>query len=88
MSRIGHDQIVSIARTVATANLGSASFTGVLSGSTIDSMGREGLQITIVLAPGASVGVTGEAAVNMVFDINKRLQDAGEERFSVVRYAT
>jgi hypothetical protein len=70
MSRTDHEQIVSIARTVATANLGSSSFTSVLSGSTVDSTGREGLQITIVLAPGASVRVTGEAAVNTVFDIN------------------
>jgi hypothetical protein len=88
MNRIDDRQIVSIATTVATANLGRSNFTSVLSGSTVDSTGREGLKITIVLAPGASVKVTGEKAVDMVFDINKKLQDAGEERFSIIHYST
>jgi hypothetical protein len=88
MAKIDERKIISIATEVATANLGSSSFADVRSNPTIDSMGREALQITIVLTPGSSAKVTGEAAANTVSDINQKLQDAGEERFSIVRYST
>jgi hypothetical protein len=88
MSTLDQTQIVNIATGVATANLGQSNFTSVSSTSTIDSTGRDALQITIVLSPGFAPRVTGEIAANTVFDMNRRLRDAGEERFSIVRYST
>ena len=88
MKTIDPKLINSIASTVATANLGPSKFTSVSSAPTLDSTGREALQITIYVDPFAARSITGEIAANTVFDMNKRLQDAGEERFSIVRYIT
>jgi hypothetical protein len=88
MNTLDQNQIVNIATGVATTHLGRSNFTSVSSASTIDSTGRDALQITIVLAPGFASSVSGVVAANTVFDMNKRLRDAGEERFSIVRYST
>jgi hypothetical protein len=90
MNTLSDDQIVEIAKQVAAANLTSGIWTGTI-GRPIpitDSLGRDALSITIVLTPGSSSKVTGDMAVNTVFDLNQRLQTAGEERFSIVRYSS
>jgi hypothetical protein len=88
MNMLPVNRINDIALKVATANLGPANVTSVVASTVISSSSVEALQITIVLAPGSASTVTGEIAANTVFDMNKKLQDAGEERFSIIRYST
>jgi hypothetical protein len=88
MTTLTNDEIVKIAKDVATANLVSGTWVDIKSASTIDSRGRDALEIAIVLTAGSLKKITGDRAVNIVFDLNQRLQDAGEERFSIVRYLT
>jgi hypothetical protein len=88
MNMLPVNRINDIALKVATANLGPANVTSVVASTVISSSSVEALQITIVLARGSASTVTGEIAANTVFDMNKKLQDAGEERFSIIRYST
>jgi hypothetical protein len=89
MTTLPKDQNIEITRGVATANLTPGIWTGEIKPETItDALGREALEITIILTPGSSTAVTGDVAINTVFDLNQRLQDAGEERFSIVRYSS
>jgi hypothetical protein len=58
-----------------------------VSGSeTTDSTGRAALQISIQMAPGSSSSVIGYAASTTVFELNKGLLEAGEDRFAIVRW--
>jgi hypothetical protein len=79
-------RIDAIASEVATANLGSQSIQSVQSSQTLDSRGRDALQIVITLTPGSSLNVTGKSASTTIFELNKKLQEAGEERFPIVRW--
>jgi hypothetical protein len=90
MATLSDDQIIEIAKEAAAANLASGIWSGAIRNpvSIIDSLGRDGLSITIVLTPGSSSKVTGDMAVTLVFDLNQRLQRAGEDRFSIVRYSS
>ena len=80
--------IDAIAKSVATATHGSQSFSTVMSAPIVDSTGRDALEITIVLTPGSADNISGAAAVRTLAEINRRLQEAGEERFSFIRYST
>ncbi|HEY4918525.1 MAG TPA: hypothetical protein VII40_00335 [Xanthobacteraceae bacterium] len=82
------NQVQQIARQVATANLSSASFTSVRSISTVDSDGHEALRITIVLKPGVADKIKGDAALDMLVQMQQQLRKAGEERFPFVEFAT
>lgn len=82
------NQVQQIARQVATANLSSASFTSVLSSSTVDSEGHDALRITIVLKPGVADKIKGDAALDMLVQMQQQLRKAGEERFPFVEFAT
>jgi hypothetical protein len=88
MTTLTNDEIAKIAKDVAAANLASDIWLDVKPAPTIDSRGRDALQVTIVLTEGAWKKMTGDTAINIVFDLNQRLQDAGEDRFSIVRYST
>jgi len=79
-------QIDSIATEVATASLGAQSIKSVRSSQTHDSLGRDALQIEITLTPGSSSAVSGIVASTTIVELNKRLQQAGEERFPIVRW--
>jgi len=79
-------QIDTIAKEVTTANLGHQSVKSVHSSQILDSMGRDALQIEITLTPGSSSAVSGTLASTTIFELNKRLQQAGEERFPIVRW--
>jgi hypothetical protein len=71
-----------IATGVATTHLGPANFTSVVSAPIISSTSAEALQVTIALARGFAASVTGEIAASTFYDMNKRLQAAGEDRFT------
>jgi hypothetical protein len=79
--------IKSIARKVATANLGKSNVAGVLSKEIVDSEGRDALLITIVLPPGSSDSIKGPELLNTMVQIQDRLQQQGENRFPFVKYA-
>jgi len=81
-------RIRQIVRQAATANLGSANFTSVISSTATDSTGHEALRITIVIKPGAETKIKGDAALDTVVQIQDRLRKAGEERFPLVEFAT
>jgi hypothetical protein len=82
------EKIDAIARSVATATLGSQCFSSIISTPRVDSLGRDALQITIVLMPGSADNISGAAALRTLAEINRKLQEASEERFSVIRYRT
>jgi hypothetical protein len=80
--------IESIARQVATANLGIASIDRIIPPKEIiDSEGREALQIVIVLTPGSTDTLKGSEFLNTMVEIHDLLQKAGEKRFPFVKYA-
>ena len=81
------NQIDAIAKQIAKATLGSESVKSVHSSQTLDSMGRDALQIVITFMPGKLSHVTGPAASTAIFELNKKLLEMGEERFPIVRWA-
>ena len=81
-------KIIEIAQKVAVANLSSTAVNSVLSEPTVDSQGREALQITIVLEPGVAEKFKGDAVLKTLVEIQSQLQTAGEDRFPIVQYAT
>lgn len=81
-------KIVEIVGEVARSNLKSTSVTEVLVEPAIDSEGHEALRITIVVEPTAAARLKGDAVLNTLVQIQDRLQEAGEDRFPIVEYAT
>jgi hypothetical protein len=82
------DEIVRIAREVATAHLTPQIVKDVLSEPASDSEGRDALRITIVIPPGSAAKLKGDAVLDTLVQIQNRLSEAGEERFPIVEYAT
>jgi hypothetical protein len=78
-------KIHDIAAKVAQHNLGTH-FKSVISSSSMDSMGRDAIRIEIFLTPGSSASITGQMATTTVYDLNRSLQEAGEERLPIVRW--
>lgn len=87
MGTIDKGEIDDIAKRVATEHLG-VKVSGAVSSSTVDSMGRDALEVKIVLTPGSTQSVTGVIATTTVFALNQALLKAGEERFPIVRWVT
>lgn len=85
---IGQSDIKEIARDVATANLTSSAVRDILVEPTINSRGDEALRITIVLESSAVDGISGDDTLNTLVQMQKRLDEAGEDRFPIVGYAT
>ena len=86
MNTLPDDRIIEIAKGVATANLAQFWTGTIIPAATTDALGRDALEVTFGVTAGSSV--TGDMAVNTVFDLNQKLQEEGEERFSTVRYST
>ena len=82
------DQINAIAQEVSRSHLGKKTVVRVLSQPTIDSQGKEALQITIVIEPKSVAKLSGEQVVDTLFDLQKRLPKEGEDRFPIIEYAT
>jgi hypothetical protein len=81
-------KIRNIATTAATANLSSGAVSSVKTDLAIDSEGDPALRITIVITPGSVDRISGESALATLRQIQGGLQEAGEERFPIVEYAT
>ena len=80
--------IKNIVAAAVAANLSSQAVLSVTTGSTTDFRGEPALKITIVLTPSSTASISGEAALATLSDIQQNLEDAGEERFPIVGYAT
>lgn len=83
-----NNKVSEIVREVATANLTSKSIQDILIEPATDSEGHEALRITIVITPGAVLKLKGDAVLDTLVDIQRRLLEAGDERFPIVEYAT
>jgi hypothetical protein len=86
MCMLDKTKIDQIAETVATANLTTGSVNSVDSSSTVDPDGKDALLIKIVLTPGSSDGITGDAALDTLTGILRSLQEQGDERFPIIEY--
>jgi hypothetical protein len=86
METIGLDEVGKIATRVAKESLGQERVKKAIGSATVDSLGRDALEIVIELTPGSSSAITGQAAATTVFNLNKGLQAAGEERFPIIRW--
>jgi hypothetical protein len=80
--------ITNIVRQVATAQLPSTSFEDVITEPMVDSQGHDALRITIVLRPDVVSHLSGDDVLDTLVQIQRRLSQEGEERFSLIEYAT
>ena len=81
-------QIDKIAKKAASETLGGANIVSVTSQPKVDWMGDDALEIMVVLQPGALALLSGEAFNKALLELHDRLQNAGEDRFPFMRYAT
>ncbi len=85
---IDEQQISAIASSTAQAILAPGTVARIISEPTVDSQGNDALHITIVINPQASKKITGNQALDTLAQLQTKLQEAGEQRFAVVDYAT
>ena len=86
MSTLDNTKIAQIAQNIATANLTTGSVKTVTTSPTTDSEGRDAVLIRIVLTPGSSEAIPGDATLDTLTEIQKSLQKEGEERFPIIEY--
>jgi hypothetical protein len=82
------EQVTQISTEIAKANFGPENVVRVESEPTADSQGEEALNLLIVIAPSIVDTIDGEAVLNTLGQIIDRLQQAGDERFPIIEYAT
>ena len=80
---IGH-----IAAAAARLSLGDKNVLRGFAEPIIDPEGRDAVRVTIVVTPNAEARIDGDALLQTLLQINKKLRQAGEERQSVVYYTT
>lgn len=84
-----HDhKINEIAERVARGQVDEAGLERVLAEPITDSEGNDALRITVVLKPETAQSLSGEAALDLLVELQRALQKEGEERFATVQYAT
>jgi hypothetical protein len=82
------EQVRQIVEAAATEHLGKAHIDRVLVQVGLDSVGGDALLITIVPAARFVSKLTGELVLNVLVDIQHRLEKAGDSRFPIIEYAT
>ena len=82
------EKVTQISAEVAKANFGSQNVVRVESEPTTDSAGQEALNLLIVIAPDVVETINGDAVVDTLVQIIDRLQEAGDDRFPIIEYAT
>jgi hypothetical protein len=80
--------VARIAEEVAREQLGAENIVRTAAEPMIDWTGAEGWRVLIVLAPAAVERISGDAALDNLSLLQERLQEAGEQRFGFVEYAT
>ncbi|WP_156175283.1 hypothetical protein [Bradyrhizobium sp. LTSP849] len=84
MSTLPDNEVITIAKTVATSN--GVSFRDVRTAPVFDSTGAPAMEIKFVLTPGSSAHIMGQRSANTIIQIMQKLADAGEDRFPIVQY--
>jgi hypothetical protein len=85
---LAYDEIGRIVEGVAKPALGGANVVRVFAERGTDADGNDIVRVTIVLTPGAVDRIDDDALLHTLVDTNTRLRKSGEERQSVVFYAT
>jgi hypothetical protein len=85
---IGPADVARIAEEVAREQLGTENVVRTSAEPMIDWTGAEGWRVLIVLAPAAVERISGDATLDNLSLLQERLQEAGEQRFGFVEYAT
>lgn len=85
---IEQKKIDQIATEVAKKNLGASNVSHATSEPIIGSEGEDALRITIVIQDDSLPNITGDAVIDNLVDLHHRLQEAGEDRPTIVSYAT
>lgn len=80
--------IVSIATDVVSANTAPKSVRSVTATNSSSSTGEDVLRIVVELAPEAAGKLQGDAPLNILVQLQDRLQQMGETRFPIIDYAT
>lgn len=82
-------KILQITREVVNANLSRwAAVSGVSAAPFVNSEGHDALRITVVLRPFGDGEIEGDATLDTLVEIREKLQQAGEERFPLLEYAS
>jgi hypothetical protein len=55
---------------------------------TVDSEGKDAIRVTLVLPAGAAEELSGDASLDLLYELDQALQGEGEERMAIVEYAT
>jgi hypothetical protein len=87
-SMLDLERVTQISTEVARANFSSQNIVRVESEPTTDSDGQEALNLLIVIAPGVIETINGDAVLDTLVQIIDRLQEAGDDRFPIIEYAT
>jgi hypothetical protein len=82
------EKVTEISTEIAKANFGPENVVRVESEPTADSQGEEALNLLIVMAPAIAESIDGDAVLDTLVQIIDRLQQAGDERFPIIEYAT
>ena len=85
---IALDDASKIAAAIAVDTLGRDNVISALSQDAIDALGRDALSVTIVIQPGAADNFRGDDLIATLARLHHSLEDAGDERSVIVRYAT
>jgi|SRR5579862_742478 len=80
--------VMRIAGKVARKELGAENVVRVEAMPTVDWTGAEAWRVRIVLAPDALSRIADDAGLNNLFRLHKSVQEAGDDRFTYVEYAT
>jgi hypothetical protein len=87
-SMLDMETIKQFSAEIAKANFGPENVVRVETEPTVDSYGKEALDLLIVIAPGVADAFTGDDVLDTLVQISERLQRAGDERFPIISYAT
>jgi hypothetical protein len=60
----------------------------VLARPAVDSDGKDAVRITLVLPAQAAEELSGDAVLDLLYELHQTLQKEGEERLAIVEYAT
>jgi hypothetical protein len=85
---LDYAEISQIVESSARPILGRENVVRVFSEPGMDSEGKDAVRITIVITPGAVARIKGDALLDNLVEIHKRLSEGGEERTPMVGYAT
>lgn len=80
--------IEAIADRIAKNQVSEHELKRVLARSIVDSEGNDALRVTVVLTPKAVEELSGDAALELLSELQRALEQAGEERLTIVEYAT